>query len=250
MNFRNFVLHGWWPYLRGKLSEAEYSALFKGPFGYSYDTDERIAALIESRKPRRSDKLHIRGFDPTPYVLSGLYSPSRFMMETPLDGSYLFTLQSEWQGEHHERLFGALRPRFFVTQVGWTGDLEDLRGAGYGLIGSRGRYVLLEQGIHQSRLDPERIVQVLSAHSANGTLLGSVPFNATFGEGRTVELEVHGKIMPGAWSVSPNGSACVTLTLDSGNRETCASIYPLDDRYVAIADDGSELVNMRFDPES
>jgi len=243
MNFRVFVRHGFWPFVTGKLDRSNYSAMFKGPFEYSYATDEQLAALIESRRPRRSDKLHVRGFDPTPYVLTGLYSPSRFMMETPL-GSQQFSLQPWWYAEHQWSLFGDTKPRFFITDVGRTSDLTALRDAGYGFVGTRGRRVLLEQGLRQERLDPQQVTDLFSARAVSGTLLGSLPFHATFGAGQTVELDVQGQVTPGTWRVSPDGAACVTLPGESGKRETCASIYTLDDRYLAVGGDGSELVNM------
>jgi hypothetical protein len=243
--YRSFVFHAWWPRVTGRLSDEAYAAVFEGPFGYSYVEHESLATLISSQKPRPGDRLHVRGYGTTIYVLTGLRSPSRFLMESPLQDSYLLSYEPEWAEEHSRILLVDRPPRFFVTQVGAADDIELLKKAGYGLVGSRGRYLLLELAVGASPLDATRLNSVVAGNTFRGTALGGLKIAVNFGLDGRLQAQIQDESRSGVWRISEDAEVCV----DWGDTvEKCATVYERGQRYVAFDETGQELADLTPSP--
>lgn len=240
-SYRDFVLHAFWPRITGNLSDRAFAAVFVGPFGYSYAEEESVAALITAQKPRPSDRLHVRGYATTIYVLSGLHSPSRFMMEGPVRDSYLASYEPEWATEHARILLEERRPRFFVTNVGTQDDIELIENAGYGKVGSRGRFLLLELGLGSVPLHDDQLGAMVAGHSFRGTALGGLELSATFDVDGHLDADLQGEDRRGEWRISEN-RLCVKW---SGSGERCASVYDRGAHYVAFDETSQELADLR-----
>ena len=130
-------------YGRGELSRWEYLEPFRGPFDYSYRDEEALGTLIRERASP-GDLLHVRGYEPAVYVVSGLRSPSRFATEIPLFLPNLTYKRAEWRAEN-DRAIWAARPRFFVTFSFNPDDMLAIVGHGYHEQARQGPLVLLER---------------------------------------------------------------------------------------------------------
>ena len=133
-----------WLYNAGYMERANYLKPFIGGFGYNYRDNELIGEMIKKRA-RPGDQLHVRGFEPAIYAVSGLRSPSRFFHEIPFIDTKLQYRHGEWLHEHQRALL-TCPPRFIVTFSHDTYDLRSLLKRGYLKIASAGRFVLLESG--------------------------------------------------------------------------------------------------------
>jgi hypothetical protein len=243
-NYRNYVLHAWWPFVTGRTTRSVFDAIFKGPFGYSYPANAELAEFIRLRHPLPADRLHIRGFNPVAYVLSGLYSSSRFMIESPLENAYVVSRRPGWAREHDSRLLRSARPRFFVTLVGRTKDVTRLQKAGYGVVGTRDRFVLLELGASRGALQPERFGPLFRNHGAHGTLFGGIPFRALFDGDNGFQLTVQDRTFPGSVRMEGPDLLCATVVNAGVARERCGRLYYLDGGYIALDDEGRELATL------
>ncbi len=114
-------------------------------FLYAYDEQTRMAAAIAARGPRPGDLLHVRGYEPTVYVLTGLSSPARFF-ENHLHSWWVrdFDALDDAKRDHYARL-GAAAPRFFATRPELPVDVEVLETAGYERFAEIGRFTLWER---------------------------------------------------------------------------------------------------------
>jgi hypothetical protein len=117
-----------WNYVRGEMSLAQFSDLFKGPFGNNQSELREIAALIRKRA-RPHDTLCVRGFMPAIYLSSGLHCPSRFPWEQhlglvwqpPLSLYPSGDIRAVWI-EEHQRALAIHPPTFIVTYASWYVD--------------------------------------------------------------------------------------------------------------------------------
>ncbi|HVU05434.1 MAG TPA: hypothetical protein VHE30_26990 [Polyangiaceae bacterium] len=241
MNFRTFALHTWLGRARGLLSEKQYDLAFAGPFEYGYAAQTALADLILARHPAPRDGLHVRGFDTTVYVLTGLRSPSRFMMESPLQDARLASYRPEWQLEHDRALTGPRKPRFAVTQVGYVADIRWWTANGYGLAGSRDRYVLLERGLSATPLEAEAVKGLLEGRTLLGTVMGDLPVALRFGPGTRLTAESGDSALSGTFEVHEDGEVCVS---GEAIANTCVAVYRRQDRLVAFSADGREIANL------
>ncbi len=144
IDYVTYVRSHWAPHALGARSAASFMNVFRGPFGYAYKEHRELAEMVLARHPSPDDGLHIRGFSPTVYALTGLYSPSRFMAETPLTAAHLRTFRPRWLWEHRTALQNR-PPRFFMTWNRATTDLVQLRKKGYRPLGQRGIFVVFER---------------------------------------------------------------------------------------------------------
>jgi hypothetical protein len=114
-------------------------------FLYAYDEQTRMAEAIAARGPRPGDLLHVRGYEPTVYVLTGLSSPARFF-ENHLHSWWVrdFDALDDAKRDHYARL-GAAAPRFFATRPELPIDVEVLETAGYERFAEIGRFTLWER---------------------------------------------------------------------------------------------------------
>jgi hypothetical protein len=114
-------------------------------FLYAYDEQTRMAEAIAARGPRPGDLLHVRGYEPTVYVLTGLSSPARFF-ENHLHSWWVrdFDALDDAKRDHYARL-GTAAPRFFATRPELPVDVEVLETAGYERIAEVGRFTLWER---------------------------------------------------------------------------------------------------------
>jgi hypothetical protein len=114
-------------------------------FLYAYDEQTRMAEAIAARGPRPGDLLHVRGYEPTVYVLTGLSSPARFF-ENHLHSWWVrdFDALDDAKRDHYARL-GAAAPRFFATRPELPIDVEVLETAGYRRFARVGRFTLWER---------------------------------------------------------------------------------------------------------
>jgi hypothetical protein len=238
-SYRAYVLHGAIPRLLGKLPDAALFAAFVGPNDYSYAAHEQLAALVRSRGPRRGDRIHLRGYETTTYVLTGMYSPSRFLMEGPVLDRYLGAYRPAWRAEH-ERLLREHPPRFFVTHVGKREELSTLRAAGYGLVGSRENLVLLELGASSVPLSGAEASLRLVGARLRGTVLGTMAFDVTLAEGGKVAGRVAGARVSGRFRMERD-SLCVNLR---GVGEHCAAVHALGSDLVLFDADSRELARV------
>ena len=133
-----------WGYAAGYGERAVYLEPFIGGFGYNYRDNEIIGEIIR-KCAQPGDQLHVRGFEPAIYAVSGLRSPSRFFHEIPFIDTKLQYRHGEWLHEHQRALL-TCPPRFIVTFSHDTYDLRSLLKRGYLKIASAGRFVLLESG--------------------------------------------------------------------------------------------------------
>jgi hypothetical protein len=218
--YRSYVLDAWFPFIRGRKPREDFVRSFGGPFQYAYQVNEAVAALIDDQAPARTDRLHVRGYDTTIYTLTGLFSPSRFFMEAPL-GDYFVAYRPEWADEHERALHGASAPRFFVTQTSADGDIRALMRDGYGLLGSRDRYVVLERGLQSVPLGSHEAAEFLGGRRLSGVLVTTVSFDLSFGLDGTFTGSIHGNSAVGTWKVQDDGQVCATL----GAKHGCSRVY-------------------------
>jgi hypothetical protein len=239
MTYRSYVLDAWIPYMRGKRPRESFLRSFGGPFQYTYVANEAVAALIESRHPTPRDRLHVRGYDTTLYTLTGLRSPSRFFMEAPL-GGYFSSFNPSWVDEHERVLHGASAPRFFVTQTNAEDDIQALLREGYGLIGSRDRYLALERGVPSERLGSKEASELIAGHRLSGVLVGVVPFELTFTDDGQFSGSVQGSPADGTWRATSGGEICATL----GSKQGCAGLFASTAFVLAFDRDWKELARI------
>ncbi len=237
--YRSYVLHSFWPLAFGRISRATFDEAFNGPFDYRYTEEVAVSELVESRHPAPTDGLQVRGFDPTIYVLTGLHSPSRFLMETPLENAYLLSYASGWNAEHDRALFGPRAPRFFVTSLGDTDDLSRLEVRGFQPLGSRGRYVVLERGLAQHGATRSEVETVLARRNFEGLMFGTMPARALFREAGTYSFWLGDKVFRGTFHVTDGGEVCIEPEL--GQPGTCGKIYARGTEFVAFEGNGREL---------
>ncbi len=139
----------------GAFYGAHVSALLRGAavepamvhpdFLYAYPEQVAMASAIQSRGLRPGDLLHVRGYEPTVYVLTGLSSPARFF-ENHLHSWWVrdFDALDESKREHYARL-GQTAPRFFATRPELPVDVAVLEAAGYERFAGVGRFTLWER---------------------------------------------------------------------------------------------------------
>lgn len=132
----------WWQQLNGTVSREAFARQFVGT-GYSYWPLELIGRVIEERR-RPGDELHVHGFEPIPYVISGLRSPSRFFAEFPLFDPKLTYRRDEWT-RAHLRALRERPPRFVVDFVYSRKHVAAWLASGYHVLGSVAQFVLLER---------------------------------------------------------------------------------------------------------
>lgn len=136
-------LASWRAYLIGEVDRYEFVSQFKGLNGYSYQALEIMGLLVAGRA-RPGDGLHVHGFEPIPYVITGLRSPSRFFAEFPLIDGALAYRRQEWATAHQISL--ELDPPRFVVDFSYRTDRISKRIAGgYHLKGRAAQFVLLER---------------------------------------------------------------------------------------------------------
>lgn len=243
MNYREYVLHAWWPYARGRTETAAFEGIFGGPFGYRYADQVAVAALVNGRHPARTDGLQVRGFDPTIYVLTGLYSPSRFLMEAPVQDPYLLQYAPGWAAEHERALGGDTAPRFVVTQVGAEADIAGLLGAGFELLGSRARYVVLERDLQQERMTEAEVNEALERRTFEGLFLGGAHGDATVAPDGSFSVRMGDRTSPGRWRVQSDGTLCVRS--ETGSGETCGAVYRRGRDFSVFESSGQEMATVR-----
>ena len=134
----------WWQRLTGSLSRERFLRQFVGGGGYSYFALDSIGRAVEERK-RPGDTLHVHGFEPIPYVISGLRSPSRFFAEFPLIDPMLGYRRDEWILAHVHSL-QAHPPRFIVDSTSQQARIRLWMSSGYRVVASADWFVLLERG--------------------------------------------------------------------------------------------------------
>ena len=128
MSYYRFTTEVALPYARGERSAASVSGVFNIG-SYHFGTNERVALRIKAMA-RPGDTLHVRSFEPTLYVVSGLRTPTRWPSEYPLEAWGLEYHRAEWLAELDATL-RAHPPRFFVTFTDRHADIELLRAMGY-----------------------------------------------------------------------------------------------------------------------
>lgn len=237
--YRSYVLDAWIPFIRGRKPREDFVRSFGGPFQYTYQANEAVAGLIDGQAPTRTDRLHVRGYDTTIYTLTGLFSPSRFFMEAPL-GGYFVTYRPEWADEHERALRGASAPRFFVTQTSADGDIRALLSDGYGLLGSRDRYVVLERGLRSDRLGSHEASEFLGGRRLSGVLVTTISFDLSFALDGTFTGSIHSNSADGTWKVQDDGQVCATL----GPKRGCARLYQTPAFVLAFDDEWRELAKI------
>ncbi|MBX3248172.1 MAG: hypothetical protein KF901_13415 [Myxococcales bacterium] len=130
-------------HVRGLYAGTDLSERMVSPdFGYDYREQRAMASLLRERGARRGDSLHVRGYEPTVYVLSGLRSPARFF-ENHLHSWWVsdFEVLERAKASHYARL-GESAPTFFATRAELPVDEEVLPAAGYERVGVVGRFAL------------------------------------------------------------------------------------------------------------
>jgi hypothetical protein len=105
-----------WQYARGTIDRNKFIEVFNIPFFYNYVPQEKLSTKIKGYV-QPNDTLHVEGFEPVFYVLTGLRSPSRFFSEFVLQDPNLKYHRKEWLNEHKHALRKSL-PQFFVTFIG------------------------------------------------------------------------------------------------------------------------------------
>jgi hypothetical protein len=124
-------------------TRAGFLRQFVGGFDYSYAAVDAIGRVILTEK-RPGDMLHVYGFEPVPYVISGLRSPSRFFAEFPLIDPRLAYRRSDWLAQHLRSIADA-PPRFVVDFDCERNRIQYRIEIGYRQRAKIARYVLLEK---------------------------------------------------------------------------------------------------------
>ncbi|MCB9600045.1 MAG: DUF2029 domain-containing protein [Sandaracinus sp.] len=121
------------------------SAMVHPDFLYAYEDQRRMAEAFEARGLRPGDALHVRGYEPTVYVLTGARSPARFF-ENHLHSWWVRDVEAleAAKHDHYARLADAA-PRFFATRPELPVDVELLEAAGYEPFAEVGRFTLWER---------------------------------------------------------------------------------------------------------
>jgi hypothetical protein len=133
-----------WQYACGIIDRATFTKLFNIPFFYNYAPQEKLAAKIRSYA-QPDDALHVEGFEPVFYVLTGLRSPSRFFSEHVLQDPNLKYHRNEWLEEHNRALRKSM-PQFFVTCTGnKSRNLMFLLKNDYHMIAKEESFLLFEK---------------------------------------------------------------------------------------------------------
>ncbi|HJL03043.1 MAG TPA: hypothetical protein RMH85_17195 [Polyangiaceae bacterium LLY-WYZ-15_(1-7)] len=103
------------------------------------------AAERGAREDRARVALHVRGYEPTAYVLSGAFSPAR-TFENHLHSWWIrdSAVVEALREAHYARL-EETAPRFFATRPELPIDLEVLPAAGYARVGQAGKFTLWER---------------------------------------------------------------------------------------------------------
>lgn len=138
------VTVSFWTYLCGQQDRMTYLNLFQGGYGYYYQAQEIIGALIRERA-RPGDQLIVRGFEPAIYAVSGLRSPSRFFIEVPFIDPFLRGYNTTTWPAEHERSCWTNPPRFVVAFARNSQDVNTIRARGYKKISTVNEFVLLEK---------------------------------------------------------------------------------------------------------
>jgi hypothetical protein len=133
-----------WEYAAGNMPRATYLKQFTGVYKYDYYVLESLGNIVRDRT-QPGDRLHVRGFEPTVYAISGLRSPSRFFIENPLLDPAMNYHRAAWRAEHEQACWKD-PPRFVVTFSNDPNDMAELIKRGYVKNGSAGRFVLFERG--------------------------------------------------------------------------------------------------------
>ncbi len=142
VTYRTYT-HSFWSYMRGETRRSAFLQQFLGPFNYRYAVQERIGDQIGDRA-NPGDGLHVRGFEPAIYAVSGLASPSRFASEMPLGASQLSYNREAWAAEH-DAILWVTRPRFFVTFLWAPADMALVEAHGYRRMGEHAPFVWFER---------------------------------------------------------------------------------------------------------
>jgi len=133
-----------WQYARGTIDRNKFIEVFNIPFFYNYVPQEKLSAKIKSYA-QLNDTLHVEGFEPVFYVLTGLRSPSRFFYEYILQDPNLKYHRDEWLEEHTHALRKSL-PQFFVTFIGnKSRTMMFLLLNDYQMIGREDPFILFEK---------------------------------------------------------------------------------------------------------
>jgi hypothetical protein len=133
-----------WSYLFGQTPRSEYLRPFDGSYGYRYADQEAMGLAVRDRS-RPGDLLLVRGFEPTPYIVSGLRCPSRFFIEMQLTERRVTFARETWIAEYN-RAMAADPPRFVAIQPWKTDQIEHLLQKGFRRGEQHGTLVLYERG--------------------------------------------------------------------------------------------------------
>lgn len=126
--YLTFVRDVAWERAAGRRDDRSVSSVFSIG-SYHFGRNERIALRIRAMA-RPGDMLHVRSFEPTLYVVSGMRTPTRFPSEYPLEAPGLEYKREEWLAERDRVIYTRL-PRFVVTFVDRPADIADLERHGY-----------------------------------------------------------------------------------------------------------------------
>jgi len=240
MTYREFVWHSWLPHVFGRTTDAELDAAFEGAFGYSYRVQVDMAKLVEGQRPRPGDMLHVSGFDTMLYVLTNMRTPSRFMIDIPIDNPYLTAYRPSWVTEHR-RVLAEHPPRFFIIKIDDVARAEALRAQGWGFAGSRGRYALLDREQSATALTPDAVKHLLAGSAVSGTVVSAFAFSGEFREDGTVQGRVGEGADSGTFRVSRHGELCIRWRTWLSRKEHCALLFARAGQYALFERGGREL---------
>lgn len=128
LSYYLFVKDVAWEHAMGRRSARSVSSVFNIG-SYHFGTNERVALRIRAMA-RPGDMLHVRSFEPTLYVVSGMRTPTRFPSEYPLEAPGLEYHREAWLAER-DRVIYSRFPRFLVTYTDRPADIADLEAHGY-----------------------------------------------------------------------------------------------------------------------